>query len=87
MKVRCITEVSGGVIIAGTTEGLLTFSNNFEQPEEIKFHQNIRNPGIASSLGSNDVINIYTDSRKRYIYRHSPEESARYSPGIFSIAT
>ena len=64
MKVRCITEVSGGVIIAGTTEGLLTFSNNFEQPEEIKFHQNIRNPGIASSLGSNDVINIYTDSRK-----------------------
>lgn len=64
MKVRCITEVPGGVIVAGTTEGLLTFSNNFDQPEEIKFHQNIRKPGIVSSLGSNDVINIYTDSRE-----------------------
>ncbi|WP_455585356.1 two-component regulator propeller domain-containing protein [Bacteroides sp.] len=64
MKVRCITEVPGEVLVAGTTEGMLTFSSNFEQPEEIKFHQNIRNPGIASSLGSNDVINIYTDSRK-----------------------
>lgn len=64
MKVRCITEVPGGVIMAGTTEGMLTFSNQFEQPEEIKFHQNIRKPGIASSLGSNDVIHIFTDSRK-----------------------
>lgn len=64
MKVRCITEVPGGTIIAGTTEGMLTFSNCFEQPEEIKFHQNIRKPGIASSLASNDVMNIYTDSRK-----------------------
>lgn len=64
MKVRCITEVPGGVIMAGTTEGMLTFSNQFEQPEEIKFHQNMRKPGIASSLGSNDVIHIFTDSRK-----------------------
>lgn len=63
-KVRCITEAPGGVIMAGTTEGLLTFSNNFDQPEEIKFYRNIRKPGEASSLGSNDIINMYTDSRK-----------------------
>lgn len=64
MKVRCITEAPGGIIMAGTTEGLLTFSNNFEQPEEIKFYRNVRIPGAATSLGSNDVMNIYTDSRK-----------------------
>ena len=64
MKVRCITEAPGGIIMAGTTEGLLTFSNNFEQPEEIKFYRNVRVPGTATSLGSNDIMNIYTDSRK-----------------------
>ena len=63
-KIRHISETSNGVILIGSTNGLLTFSSTFDQPEEIKFYQNIRIPDIASSLSSNDVMDIYTDSRK-----------------------
>lgn len=63
-KIRHISEVLGGVILVGSTNGLVTFSNKFDQPEEIKFYQNIRIPEVASSLSSNDVMNIYTDSHK-----------------------
>lgn len=85
MKVRCINETPGGIIAVGTTEGLLTFSNSFEQPEEIKFHRNIRKPSVASSLGSNDVIHIYTDSRKTtYISTFTGGISKVVSPNLLS---
>lgn len=61
-KVRVIKEVNNTLLV-GTTEGLITFSCNFERPEEIKFYTNVRIPDLASSLSSNDVIYIYTDSR------------------------
>lgn len=63
LKTRTITEVNQTLLL-GTTEGLLTFSADFKKPEEIQFHQNIRMPYDASSLCSNDVTYIYTDSRK-----------------------
>lgn len=50
MKVRNIAEAPGGVILVGTTNGLLTFSNNFERLEEIKFYRNIRRPGDKTVL-------------------------------------
>lgn len=62
-KVRVIKEVNNALLV-GTTEGLITFSCNFERPEEIKFYDNVRIPDLASSLSSNDVIYIYTDSHK-----------------------
>lgn len=62
-KVRYITEANQ-VLLVGTTEGLLTFSSEFTQPEQIEFYRNIRIPDKVSSLCSNDVIYIYTDSRK-----------------------
>lgn len=62
-KIRYITE-SDGVMLVGTTEGLLTFSCEFMQPEHIEFYLNIRIPEKVSSLSSNDVTYIYTDSRK-----------------------
>ena len=61
-RVRCIKEVSNGVILAGTTQGLLSFSSDFDQPEEIVLYNNIRKPNIASSLGGNDVMHIYTNN-------------------------
>lgn len=64
LKIRHITEVTNGVIMVGTTYGLVTFSNQFDQPEEIKFYRNIRVPDTASSLSSNDVMYMYTDSRQ-----------------------
>lgn len=63
-KIRIIKEVNGTILI-GTTEGLLTLSSDFRQPEEIKFFPNVRMPDVASSLCSNDVTYIYTDSRKQ----------------------
>ncbi|WP_277133015.1 MULTISPECIES: hybrid sensor histidine kinase/response regulator transcription factor [Bacteroides] len=64
MKVRNIAEAPGGVILVGTTNGLLTFSNNFERLEEIKFYRNIRRPGDKNSLSANDIMHIYTDKNQ-----------------------
>lgn len=61
MKVRNIAEAPGGVILVGTTNGLLSFSNNFERLEAIKFYRNFRQPENKSSLSSNDIMHIYTD--------------------------
>ena len=52
------------MLLIGTTNGLLTFSNKFDQPEEIKFYHSNRIPNVDSSLSSNDVMQIFTDSRK-----------------------
>ena len=42
LKIRHIAEAPNGVLLIGTTNGLLTFSNKFDQPEEIKFyHSNV----------------------------------------------
>lgn len=63
-KVRIIKEVNQAILV-GTTEGLLTFSPDFNHTEDIRFHPNVRMPNVASSLCSNDVTYIYTDSRKQ----------------------
>lgn len=63
LKIRHLAEGPDGVILIGTTNGLLTFSNKFEQPEEIKFYHSNRIPNINSSLSSNDVMQTFTDSQ------------------------
>ncbi|WP_448778758.1 two-component regulator propeller domain-containing protein [Bacteroides congonensis] len=63
-RIRHISGNSNGAILVGSTNGLVSFSNKFDQPEEIKFYQNVRIPDVASSLSSNDVMHIYTNSRK-----------------------
>jgi signal transduction histidine kinase/DNA-binding response OmpR family regulator/ligand-binding sensor domain-containing protein len=62
-SVRYITEVNGDVILVGTTDGLFSFSNNFRSPEDIKFYHNFRKANSLTSLSSNDVMYIFTDSR------------------------
>ena len=62
-RVRIVREV-GSAILVGTTEGLLTFSSDFERPEDIRFYVNTRRSDVANSLSSNDVLHIYTDSRE-----------------------
>lgn len=61
-KIRYITEVDH-VIMVGTTDGLLTFSTEFTQPEEIKFYRNVRRPQSTTSINHNDITHIYKDSR------------------------
>ncbi len=63
-RVRYITEVPGQVMMAGTTDGLFTFSADFDRPEEIRFHRNTRRSDRTSSLSNNDVMQIFTDSRE-----------------------
>lgn len=61
-KIRIIKEVNQTLLI-GTTEGLLTFSTDFKRPADIRFHANVRIPDKVTSLSSNDVTYIFTDSR------------------------
>ncbi|MCD8260270.1 MAG: hypothetical protein LUD15_01210, partial [Bacteroides sp.] len=64
-NIRCMAEAEDGVILIGTTKGLLTFSNSFDQPEEIKFYRNIQRNGSYPSLMGNDIMHIYINSHKK----------------------
>lgn len=57
-KVRCLYQSGDGVILIGTTGGLLTCSLDFSRPEAIRFYHNICEERY-SSLSNNDVLNIF----------------------------
>ena len=52
---RFITEDSKGYIWVGTTSGVISFKDNFTNPEEIQFNHYSRIPGNPTSLSNNDV--------------------------------
>jgi len=54
-RVRYITEDAKGNIWAGTTSGVISFKDNFANPEEIQFNRYSRVPGDLTSLSNNDV--------------------------------
>ena len=56
-KVRCLYEVADGVILIGTTGGLLSCSTDFSRPEEIRFFHNVCDERY-SSLSNNDILDI-----------------------------
>lgn len=66
-NVRHLAEGEDGVILVGTTCGLITFSNRFSQPEEIKFYRNKPHSGSSKGLSGSDIMHIYMDS-SREIY-------------------
>ena len=57
-RVRQILPIGNGVLMAGTTDGLLVFSDDFSRPEEIVFKEHQRRPDDPTSLANNDVKNI-----------------------------
>lgn len=59
-KVRCLECTTGGEILVGTTDGLVTFKDDFKQYSMIKFYKTNHLPNDTTSLASNDVnfINI-----------------------------
>ncbi len=63
LKVRCIAEPRPGIILMGTTDGLITFSNQFDRPEEIKFYKNTHNAQQKNDLTGSDIMHIFADSR------------------------
>ena len=70
-KVRSLYCTRKGVVLAGTTEGLLSFSDDFQKPEDIEFFHN----DCEDGLSNNDVMDVL-ESRDGKIY------IAAYSGGI-----
>lgn len=54
-KTRHITCTNDGVILVGTTDGLITFSDTFKDPRKIKFYKTLSNENDSTSLEANDV--------------------------------
>lgn len=54
-KVRFITDDNKGHVWIGTTVGALMVNENFENPEDARFHHYLRIPDDDSSLSNNDV--------------------------------
>jgi signal transduction histidine kinase/DNA-binding response OmpR family regulator/ligand-binding sensor domain-containing protein len=63
LKVRTLTETPDGVLLLGTTGGLVTFSSRFERPDEIVFHASRFDTDDTANMTGRDVMHIFTDSR------------------------
>lgn len=63
-RTRTLHQAPDGTLLVGSTDGLLTFSPQFDRPEEIAFHTYTRIPDDPHSLSCNDVTHIFTDSRQ-----------------------
>lgn len=61
-RVRDMQCTSNGIMMIGTTDGLLTFSADFKQPAEIKFYHNKCEKARPESLSNNDVLYVFESS-------------------------
>ncbi|MDR0940159.1 MAG: response regulator [Mediterranea sp.] len=61
LNVRTLAEVGDSVLLAGTTNGVITFDNRFGQPEEIVFHANRFNEADTANMVGRDVMHILAD--------------------------
>ena len=67
-KIRCLGRDAHGDIWVGTTNGILTFAEDFDTPEAIDFHVYRHQPDVVGSLSNNNVQNIIlTHDRQLYI--------------------
>lgn len=67
-NIRCITGARDGVILVGTTDGLISFSGIFERPAEIIFYKHSHRPTDPASLPGNDVMAVaYTSDGKALV--------------------
>ncbi len=70
-KIRHITETSDGIMMVGTTDGLITFSSDFDNLQDIKYYRNWCDLSRKSTLSSNDVFFTFEDSRHQiYVIVH-----------------
>ena len=61
-KVRTLVETADGIMLAGASEGLLTFSADFTRPEEIKFHLHTAEYERSDGMTCTEVMNICNTS-------------------------
>lgn len=67
-RTRFITSDDKGHIWVGTTKGLLSFKDDFVDPEKIIFNHHTRIPGDSHSISNNDVHSIFlTQQKELYI--------------------
>lgn len=57
-SIRCMVEGPGHTILVGTIEGLITFSSDFSDYENIRFYLNLPRPQAADGLCSADVMSV-----------------------------
>lgn len=74
-RVRDMRCTSNGIMMIGTTDGLLTFSTDFTYPGEIRFYHNKCEKSRPESLSNNDILYVF-ESSSQQIY------VATFSSGI-----
>ena len=62
-SIRCMVEGPGHTMLVGTIEGLITFSSDFSDYENIRFYLNLPRPQAADGLCSADVMSVFTNDR------------------------
>lgn len=62
--IRCISEANSDVMLIGTTEGLLTFSLNSNNIQDIHFYENHSDKNRLNSMRGNDVMCIFNTHDK-----------------------
>jgi len=80
LKIRNIHCTTSGIVMAGSTDGLITFSSDFQSPDDIRFYYNQSISNAANSLANNDVLSIF-ENHAGTIYM------ATYSGGISRITS
>lgn len=71
-KVRSLFCTSKGVMLAGTTDGLLTFSTEVDEWKKVQFNLNSCETRRTNSLSNNDVIYAFESHKGNiYILTHS----------------
>lgn len=64
-RVRRLAETQDGIILVACSNGLLTFSEQFGKPEDIRFHASSSVPGDTTSLLTNDVMQAYVNHQNQ----------------------
>lgn len=57
-SIRCMVEGPDHTMLVGTIEGLITFSSDFSDYENIRFYLNLPRPQVADGLCSADVMSV-----------------------------
>lgn len=57
-SIRCMVEGPDHTMLVGTIEGLITFSSDFSDYENIRFYLNLPRPQAADGLCSADVMSV-----------------------------
>ena len=83
-RIRCITEAPGGILLVGTTDGLLAGRVDSARPEDIRFTLHRHRAADVNSLNSNDIMGIFV---RGGVKTSAPEVYALGFTGGLNIAS